>query len=158
VPRPEAEASCPAKNNTAFGERSGEFDYGNSAFDDRNECPTRKRAQLEENLDRNAEVEERLCKAPRCTTSLTTLNSSGSCSRHLHFSRRKSNLGNGQAHKGSAEEKSSSTVDREAINLANGHAPNTAHDFREDRLNHLILGRSLDLKTRLATEWLRGNL
>jgi hypothetical protein len=68
-------------------------------------------------MDANTEAEKSLCKAPGCSTSLTALNSSGYCTRHFHFSRRKSNLVKGQVHKGYAEKKSSSTVDREASTL-----------------------------------------
>jgi hypothetical protein len=129
-----------------------------SGSNDSNECPTRTQARKEENMDTNTEPEKRLCKAPGCTTSLTPLNSSGYCSRHFHFSRRKSNRGDGQANKECVQGKNSSHDHSNAIYRAEAQIPGMVHDLREDRLNQLILGWSLELKTRLATDWLMGKL
>jgi hypothetical protein len=118
-----------------------------------NEC----RIEENDNMDTSTD-EKRLCRAAGCTTPLTHLNSSGYCTRHFHFSRRKCNQRPDHTGGGRGEIQSSSSRNHRAVNDANSHTRDGFRDIKEDRLNQLILGWSLELKARLATDWLAGKI
>jgi hypothetical protein len=101
--------------------------------------------------------EKKLCRAPGCVTPLTHLNNSGYCSRHFHFSRRKSNRLADAAGDSGSDTRSSSNRDSE-VDDAICRTRDGAPEIKEDRLNQLILSWSLELKSRLAKEWLAGKI
>jgi hypothetical protein len=109
-----------------------------------------------DNMETSAD-EKRLCKADDCITPLTHLNNSGYCSRHFHFSRRKSNRLTDAAGDSGSDIKNSSNGNS-AVNDSICRTRDGAPDIKEDRLNQLILSWSLELKTRLAKEWLAGKI
>jgi hypothetical protein len=95
---------------------------------------------------------KRICRKPGCGTPLGPTNRSGNCSAHCHYGKTKPGRSAGDCH---------------TITRSNGNAvesdvavaiPELAGDFREDRLDRLILGFPLADKAKIATLWLRGAL
>jgi hypothetical protein len=122
-----------------------------------------------------AAVATKMCSRPGCTTELGPKNKSGRCSSHFHYGEAGKNqaksAGNGHAAASSAGANGTHTgplivAPRAASGSegANGRServetvPDRAGDFREDRLDKLILSLPFADKAKIAAAWLRGSL
>ena len=120
-----------------------------------------------------AAVATRICARPGCTTVLGKTNRSGKCASHFHYEPEKSrSSGSGQVAASSAgtNRHRSPGADGIAPKAANGSegangrsesleaAVDLAGEFREDRLNQLLLSLTAADKARIATLWLSGRL
>ena len=121
-----------------------------------------------------AAVATKICARPGCSTVLGPKNKSGRCGSHFHYGEpgksQAKNAGNGHVAPSSAGANGTSTgpliVAPRAASGSEGTngrpervepAP-IAGDFREDRLDKLILSLPFADKAKIAAAWLRGSL
>jgi hypothetical protein len=111
-------------------------------------------------------VATKRCQRPGCTTVLGPKNKSGRCGRHFHWGESGKNAGNGHVAASCAGANGART--RQLIMAANRSNGSTGRqesteatadltgEFREDRLDRLIMSLNTADKAKLVLAWLRG--
>ncbi len=116
-----------------------------------------------------ATINPRLCIKPGCNAELGLQNKSGRCATHFHWNPKaaskthlaKPNGANGHAHAAHvADSKTETAKGNGTYGLAKNPdaSPLFIGDFREDRLNQLLLNFCRATKADLAARWLRGEI